>query len=358
MFAYSGGKGSGKGEISIFIQRRLAKPRHECYRKVMGKLINVFSWSHSAASDFEICRRKRYWSKYGAWGGWEREAPPECKTAYRLNKMTNRFCLYGVAAEDAVMWILRQHQEGKVVTADEAFDVVARPQLRKAWDESKGKAWAQRAKAACLHEHYYPQFCDLRDREIMQVIADVVKTCLNNFLTDVLPLLSEVKKEEEIEISSVGRGDPEHFMFEGVKIYAIPDYVYVQDGIWHIIDWKSGKPKAEHLEQVALYALWAQIKHGIPPEKIQLQLEYLQFNSRESFKITEADLEKVKARIRESVQDMGQYLVESDLNKNLGLPKAEWDMCYDMNVCKHCSFFELCKTELKDALGEEYDSYL
>ncbi|MDA3874014.1 MAG: PD-(D/E)XK nuclease family protein [Kiritimatiellae bacterium] len=321
----------------------------------MAKLTNVFSWSHSAASDFELCRRKRYWSKYGAWGGWERTADPTCKTAYRLNKMTNRFCLYGVAAEDAVMWMLKQHQAGTATTVEEAFDQVARPQLRKAWDESKGKVWRQVAKAACLHEHYYPQFCDLNDREIMDIIADVVKTCLSNFQKEVLPRLDGVTPDMEIPIAVVGKGDPEHFELEGVKIYAIPDYVYVREGIWHIVDWKSGKPKPEHGEQVALYALWAQIKHEVAPEQIHLILEYLQSGERKEFQVTAEDLVAVRERIRESVQDMAQYLQGADIRANLPMPKVEWDMCYDPDLCRKCSFYELCRPELKEAMGSELD---
>lgn len=321
----------------------------------MAKIINVFSWSHSAAGDFENCRRKRYWSKYGAWGGWEADATQECKTAYRLNKMTNRFCLYGVAAEDAVMWMLRAHQQGRSVSVDEAFDAVARPQLRKAWDESTGKVWQRYAKAACLHEHYYPQFCELGEREIMRQIAEVVKSCLKNFQEIVLPRLATVTPDMEIAVGVVGKGDPEHFMFEGIKIYAIPDYVYVEDGIWHIIDWKSGAPKAEHLEQLALYALWAQIKHGISPEQIQLRLEYLQHGTHEAFTVSSSELDLVRARILESVQDMTQYLEDGDLSKNLALPKMEWDMCYEPGICRQCNFYELCRRELKDALGDEIE---
>jgi CRISPR/Cas system-associated exonuclease Cas4 (RecB family) len=321
----------------------------------MAKLINVFSWSHSAATDFELCRRKRYWSKYGAWGGWERTADRECKTAYRLNKMTNRFCLYGVAAEDAVMWMLKQHQAGIATTVEEAFNQVARPQLRKAWDESKGKVWRQVAKAGCLHEHYYPQFYDLSDREIMDIIADVVKTCLANFQKEVLPRLAGVTPDMEIPIAVVGKGDPEHFELGDVKIYAIPDYVYVRDGIWHIVDWKSGKPKPEHGEQVALYALWAQIKHGVAPEQILLILEYLQSGERKEFQVTAEDLATVRARIQESVQDMAQYLQGADIRANRPMPKSEWDMCYEPDICRHCSFYELCRRELKDALGNEIE---
>jgi len=324
-----------------------------CYLQIMAKLVNTFSWSHSAAGDFEICRRKRYWSKYGAWGGWERGASEECKRAYRLNKMTNRFCLYGVAAEDSVMWMLKQYQQGRTVSVEEAYDTVARPQLRKAWDESKGKAWEQRAKAACLHEHYYPQFCDLTDKEIMQVIADVVKACLNNFQKEVYPRLSQVTPEMEIPIAVVGKGDAEHFMLGEVKVYAIPDYVYVENGVWHIIDWKSGRRKEQHEAQLKLYALWAKVKHGISPDRIRLQLEYLQVGEHYEFTVTEEDLAEVVADISESVQDMRQYLEEGDLSKNVGLKKPEWDMCYEPSVCTRCSFFELCRLELKEALGDE-----
>ncbi|WFB35151.1 PD-(D/E)XK nuclease family protein [Kiritimatiellota bacterium B12222] len=323
----------------------------------MAKLINTFSWSHSAASDFVMCRRKRYWSKYGAWGGWERDATVECKTAYRLNKMTNRFCMYGIASEDAVMWMYRQHQQGKQVSVEEAFDTIAKPQLRKSWDESKNGVWRRVAKAGCLHEHYYPQFCGLSDREIMQQIADVVKLCLKNFQEKVLPVLADVTPDMEIPIGVVGKGDPEHFFFEGIKIYAIPDYVYVKDGVWHIIDWKSGGVKKEHVDQVALYALWAQEKHGISPDNVRLRLDYLQHGEHHSFQVSEEDLEGVKMRIHESVQDMTQYLVNEDISANQPYAKLEWDMCYEPQICQGCSFYELCHRELKEALGDEIEKF-
>jgi len=321
----------------------------------MAKLVNTFSWSHSASSDFESCRRKRYWSKYGAWGGWEREASRECKTAYRLNKMTNRFCLYGVAAEDAMMWMLRQVQAGRSPTQQEAYDNVARPLLRKAWDESTTKVWQRVPKAACLHEHYYPQFHDLSDRQIMDQIADVVKTCLKGFEEHVLPRLADVTPDMEVPVQVVGRGDPEHFFFEGTKIYAIPDYVFVRDGVWHILDWKSGKEKEAHQEQVGLYALWALEKHQVPPEQVLLSLEYVQRGEHRSFSISETGLEAVRNRIRESVQDMSQYLVEADPVQNLPLPKVEWDLCFEPNLCRSCEFFQLCEPELREIMGNEID---
>lgn len=313
----------------------------------MGKLQNVFSWSHSAASDFEVCRRKRYWSKYGAWGGWERDASAECRTAYRLNKMDNRFSLQGVAVEDSVMWMLRQHQQGNPATEEQAFDAVARRVLRQGWDQSTQKAWRQNPKACCLHEHYYPRFHTTSERDMMFQVADTVKRCLTSFRQRVLPRLAHVTPDMEIAIQTVGKGDPEHVQIEGVKVYAIPDYVYVEEGHWHILDWKSGGPKAEHAAQIGLYGLWANLKHGVPPEKISLSLEYLQTGESVEVPVTAFDLEQARERLRDSVQDMSQYLVESDVSRNTPLDREEWDLCYDPAVCSRCPFFELCAPELE-----------
>ena len=314
----------------------------------MAKLKNVFSWSHSAAGDFEDCRRRRYYSKYAHWSGWERGATPLQKTAYRLNKMTSRYGLQGQAAELAVMWMLNEHQFGRERSVDEAFNEIARPFLRRHWDESTSNAWVQRAKACCLHEHYYPEFHPGTEKERMIQVADTIKLCLQNFKEKVLPRLAAVTPAQEIPISVVGQGDPENFLFEGRKIYAIPDYVYVQDDVWHIIDWKSGKVKEEHQQQILGYALWAKVKHGIPPERIVLSLEYLQTGESKTFTITQDDLDGMTATIHESMQDMAQYLVDTDLDKNEAMPIEEWDMAYDPGLCHWCKFYELCKKELTE----------
>ena len=65
----------------------------------MAELENTFSWSYSAASDFEVCRRRRYWSKYGKWGGWSPQASPEQRKAYQLDKMDNLYSLLGQAVD-------------------------------------------------------------------------------------------------------------------------------------------------------------------------------------------------------------------------------------------------------------------
>ncbi len=317
----------------------------------MARLVNRFSWSHSAAADFEACRRRRYYAKYAAWGGWERGASEESRLAYRLNKMSNRYALQGIAAEDGVMWMLRETQAGRPASADLAWRRCCKPMLARLWQESVDKAWMREAKRCCLHEHYYPEFCGKEDLEMKKEVAAAVQSCLKHFEQQILPQLKEVRPEDEVPIAVVGKGDAEHFELDGLKIYAIPDYVFRRGDLLEIWDWKSGRPKEEHADQIRLYALWAGRKHGIPPERIQLKLIYLQEGGIEEVEVEAEHLYEVGQRIAESVEDMRQYLIAEDLQKNEAMPKEEWELCYEPAFCKRCGFWELCKQE--PGLAEE-----
>ncbi|MBU0677355.1 MAG: PD-(D/E)XK nuclease family protein [Verrucomicrobia bacterium] len=319
----------------------------------MAELKNTFSWSFSAAGDFDECRRRRYWSKYAMWNGWNRDASPIQKAAYRLNKMDSVATLRGQVAEDCIMWMLREKQRGCDLSTEEVYEKKARAMLRKAWDESRAGDWKTRPKQnCCLHEHYYPQFARKTDKELMVDIAESVKLCIANFKQHVLPRLEHIKATDEIEVATVAAGDPESFELEGIKVYAIPDYVYRRGDECHIHDWKAGRPRESHVAQLAVYGLWALIKHGIPVENLQIHLEYLMLGETHSMTLSENDLEEVKERISESVGDMRSYLVGGDLAKNQAMPMEVWDLAATSSVCTRCNFYELCEEELKEAMIE------
>lgn len=311
----------------------------------MAKLKNTFSWSFSSASDFEECRRKRYWSKYGMWGGWERNATEVQRKAYQLNKMDNRFSLQGNAVEETIMWVLRQAQAGQDVTADQAYEQVARPYLNRRWKESKDRQWAKSPKQyCCLREHYYGDGGGPADKEWTARVIEITRQCIAHFIERVLPRLAHVRVDQEVAIST--QGDPESFAFEGTKVYAIPDYVYRADDQWHIHDWKSGRAKPEHKMQLALYGLWANVKHGVAPESIFIYLEYLQEGVMAYEQVTPGILDEARDYIRTSVIDMTDYLVDADTSRNEAVSKDEWELAADPRSCRFCNFYELCADEL------------
>jgi hypothetical protein len=137
-----------------------------------------------------------------------------------------------------------------------------------------------------------------------------------------------------------------------MKIYAIPDYVYRDGDRLHIHDWKAGKAKESHAEQLKLYGLWAQVKHGVPPDKVDIFIEYLAEGTLRQLALTEEDLEAVKTRISDSVSEMTDYLVDNDLARNLPLPQEDWDLTLDYRCCRLCNYVELCKKDAEYRPGE------
>ncbi|MBI2437723.1 MAG: PD-(D/E)XK nuclease family protein [Lentisphaerae bacterium] len=316
----------------------------------MAELVNTFSWSISARDDFETCPRRRYLAKYAMWGGWKANAPPLARAAYRLSKMENRFTLQGNAVERAVMWALRQAQAGKSVTAEEAYETAAKPFLNQCWQDSKKKLWqADPKRHCCLHEHYYPAHHHTPEAEMPARMIAQIKLCLTNFLAQVLPRLGCVRPEQEVRIAKVEGGDPESLLFEAIKVYAIPDYVYRQENFLHIHDWKAGSAKPAHSDQMSIYGLWAHTKHGFAPEFIQVHLEYLAQGLTQNATLTAPDLEHSRELIRASAGSMTEYLVGGDIHRNQPLPKEDWELSADMDTCRRCNFYELCQSELESA---------
>lgn len=314
----------------------------------MAGLKNIFTWSISTGNDFELCRRRHYWKKYGSWNGWDKSSSDEAKKAYLLKNMQNRWSLIGVVAEKSIMWMLKQHQSKNRVSHDDVWNKIARPELTQKWNESKEGKWNISPKKYCLlSEHYYEKEID--EISIKKQIAKQVKNCILNFEKVILPRLSSIDEIQEIKILTTEMsGDVEHFLYEGVKIYAIPDYAYKIDDKIHIHDWKAGKVKTkEHRSQLSLYALWAIEKYNYSLENIFLYIEYLNEPKVDPFQISEKDLDEVKLKLEESVGEMTEYLVNFDREKNEPLPKEEWELTADRTNCHFCNFKELCKDEFE-----------
>jgi len=280
------------------------------------------------------------------WGGWEKNADEITRTAYRLNKMDNRWGLMGQAAENSIMRVLRQHQAGNAMDAENAFETVARPFLREKWKQSKRGEWPSSPNQfCCLREHYYGTMGD--EKAVAEQMSGQIKNCIVNFIEKVLPRIGTVTREQELPVKTADMGgDPENITWNGVKMYVIPDYAYRLGDAFHIHDWKAGKIKESHREQLGLYAIWAREKFRAKPEETFLYVEYLNEGQVAPFQLTAEDFEALEARIEASVAEMTEYLVDFDRKRNEPLPKDEWELASDTSSCRHCNFYELCKEEL------------
>jgi hypothetical protein len=320
----------------------------------MGDLKNTFSWSFSAREDFDECRRRRYWAKYAMWGGWDPGAKPLQRKAYQLGKMHNRFSLLGNAVEHTLRKAIRHAQQGESRSVEELYPQYTRDYLNAAWKQSRDGLWQTNPKKyVCLFEHYYgADATDEQQKEWIAFISRQCRLCVENFIETVLPRLAGIRPEDEVTIAHVGSGgDPESFPLNGHKIYAIPDYVYRRGDAWFIHDWKAGKQKPHHRDQMLLYALWARTQHGVAPEQLTLLLEYLSFKESVRIEVSSDILEQTVETIQTSIDEMADYVVDGDLGRNVPLPQEDWDLAADPLTCRLCNFYELCKPELDDLAG-------
>lgn len=314
----------------------------------MAELRNRFTWSYSAADEFESCRRKRYWGKYASWGGWESSAPELARKAYQLSKMVNIYTLTGTAAERAIMWTLRRLQAGQLPDVGEAYEAAARPFLNEAWKASRQKLWQQDPKKyPCLREHYYQQWDAVTEREKVEWAKRTVQECIRHFVELVWPRIQGVRHEHEVITTASSGTQPEPIEVDGVPVYAVPDYVYQSGDDLHIHDWKSGQPRESHVSQLLLYGLWAHRRLGADPEHIVVFVEYLLPGEVVARRITRADLDSITAFIRSSIGDMAEYLVDGDIKRNEPLPVEEWEAAANGALCRHCNYYEICAPYLR-----------
>ena len=103
---------------------------------------NDFSWSFSRDNVFNTCKRKYYYSYYGSWGGWNKDADELSKKLYMLNKMTSLPMLAGSIVHDEVERTLKVLRYGRKADIDKSKENVIK-NFKQSWAQSKNKEWKE-----------------------------------------------------------------------------------------------------------------------------------------------------------------------------------------------------------------------
>jgi hypothetical protein len=303
----------------------------------MGDLTNDFSWSRSRDATFQDCRRKYYLHYYGAWGGWDADAPAEVRRLYILKQLASRQMWGGRIVHDAIEMALHIYREGREVPV-EPFIADAIERMRGEWRGSRAGRYRDSPKTLALFEHEYA--LDLKP-EVWQALRGHVSTCLRHFFR--LPLLAEIR-----------RTPPEHwsiehwskvFDFEGTPVWIAPDFGFWNDaGRLALVDWKTGASDVDATAfQLGCYALYAREMLGVAPAKVDL----LEVNLREPtvtpLAWDDARLEAIREQLRLSIRSMRAYLVDPAAN----LARVEdFERTEELRICRWCNFKAVCRPEL------------
>ena len=302
----------------------------------------AFSWSHSRRGTFEECPRKYYYHYYGSHNGWEDDAPQDARRAYRLKKLTSLPLELGYVVHRAASVALAVYSRGATLTVDNLY-LTVRDRLNRVWQESQDRAGWERLPShrKMFREFYYG---DGIDRAELSDARGQLMQCLTNLLESVS--FREAMESRVVAIEKFSTA----LRVDEVDVHAVPDLVYQRDdGLWTIVDWKSGNAPDESRgrEQALVYALYVRGNHATGESKIRGRIEQLAHGYADHYEFTDDDLQGCVETIRHSIKAMKGCL--SDVGLNELLAKEAFPMRWGTWPCRLCNFYELCQEEMAPA---------
>lgn len=316
-------------------------------------LAHELSWSTSRARTLEACARRYYYEYYLSWRGWERDAEPLRRKAYLLKKMSRLPLVAGDVVHRAIAEWFRRRAQGRSWTLEEAT-ASAVGELRAKYKESRDGAWRTRPSKACrLAEHHYsePRIDEATGAAgtYGKEHVERIRRCLATFFES--PLLAEAR--ESAPGTWLACEELSTFELFGTKVYAVPDFAYRRAsdagrdggaGDVVILDWKTGRPRAEDRAQLEVYAFYARERFGAEVAAIRCSDVYLATGEIAEVAVAEAELEESLARIAASLERMRALHFDAALSAGdaerfpmIGAESPE------VAGCRSCNFRELCE---------------
>lgn len=303
---------------------------------------NDFSWSKSRHEKLQECSRAYYLYYYRSWGGWEAGAPPEVRELYVLKKLGNRYTWAGSTVHDALKDALLNWRSGLAVEPAKVEER-ALGKMREEFRFSRGKSYRThkgRKPFTGLMEHEYGE--PVPD-EAWKKNAETVRSALAWFFQSRWPALARsLKPAQWLEVDA--GADFSSFTLEGVKVFAIPDFAYVDaDGTTVVVDWKTGKAREGYDEQVLGYSLYVSQRYRVPLEQVRASLVYLNDGLEHQVQVDQDAMAGFRARFAQSVERMRGLL--ADPATNTPRDASAFPMTEETSTCARCVFRRPCGRE-------------
>ncbi|WP_095957960.1 RecB family exonuclease [Corallococcus macrosporus] len=305
-------------------------------------LTNDFSWSKSRHEKFSECLRAYYLYYYRSWGGWEASAPKDVRELYVLKKLGNRYTWAGSVVHESIKDVLLDWRAGRKVEQAEVEERT-RKLMRDDFRHSRAKNyWSQK---------YRKQFTGLVEHEYAEAVPDeawkqnweTVRSALAWFFSSRWKDLAlSLKPEQWLEVDA--GFDFAHFTLDGLKVFAIPDFAFVdEDGTPVVVDWKTGKSREGYDEQVLGYALYVAQRYRFPVEKVRASLVYLNEGKEQDVTVDPEAMASFRSHFEQSVAKMRALL--KDPATNTPLDASAFPPTESLTACARCVFRRPCGRE-------------
>lgn len=315
----------------------------------MGKQItNDFSWSKSRHEKFSECLKAYYYQYYQSWGGWASDAPSNVRELYTLKRLGNRFTWAGSVVHEAIRDSLTAIRWGRAVDAQATLEKWHKT-MRQDFTFSKSRGYwhgKTRKEFSGLVEHEYEEPVTAEE---WKAIWDNTHQALTWFFESRwLSVARSLKPNQWLEVDFMDF-EKSIFFLEGVKVFAVPDFAFLDDaGRVVIVDWKTGKAREGYDDQILGYALYLSHRYQLPLSGMQAQLVYLNEGAEKSVAVETEALDGFMRKFIDSTTQMKSLL--ADASKNVPMDETWFKRTEDVSACARCPFRRPCG---RQALGAQ-----
>ena len=292
-----------------------------------------FSWSSSREKEWERCRREYWYSRYASWGWWK-EKPKGQKYEIMIHKsLTSLPAFTGDCVHKALELWFQSKKKGNELSAKDLYDKSVEI-FREGWRQSAGEDWKARPnKSIHLQEHHFGEEIVKSQTESARLLLE---QCANYFVkSSDLAMVREVNPKQYLSLETLGT-----YLFEGVKVYAVPDFAYHDGATVHIWDWKTGKPREEDMYQLYTYALYGREKWSASLDNTVLHVAYLGEGHVNTTEVDLRYLSYVEQRMSLAMHQMFDSHYDPDKE---GPIMSNWPASPESRKCGKCRFRSLCQ---------------
>ena len=300
-----------------------------------------FSWSISRQRKLDQCPRAYFYAYYLGWNGWLGDAPAEARVAYRLGKLTSLDALLGQQIDVRARELEAAARTGASLPEADELEARTREALRQLWTRSKTGRAAFKArpnKVTMLRSLYMGQDTHPETDRLNQKAGPSMRGLLAAPHWERLRACGDAGQVEVPDFAS--------FQHDGVKVFAAPDLAYVEGGVLHIIDWKTGRADDTQPVQVLLQMWWAlatypELARAAADGSLEVRgyLEYVPAGQTQPVAAAPGFCDQAAETVRAGVAQMRALL--ADPERNIPLEMAAFER-REGGLCKTCDFLPVC----------------
>jgi len=300
-----------------------------------------FAWSISRQRKLNQCPRAYFYTYYLGWNGWLDDAPTETRVVYRLGKLTSLDALLGQQTDVRARELEAAARTGEQLPAADELETRTREALRELWTQSKtGRAAfeARPNQVTMLRSLYMGQDTQPETDRLNQKAGPSMRGLLTTSHWERLRACGDAGRVEVPDFAS--------FPHDGVKVFAAPDLAYVEGGVLHVIDWKTGRADDSNPMQVLLQMWWAletypELAQAAADGSLEIRgyLEYVAAGSTQPVEAVAGFRDQTAETVRAGVSRMRALL--ADPEQNIPLEMAAFER-RESGLCRSCNFFPIC----------------